>query len=47
MLNMSPSPEEEVGSAGEQPTSNRTGSYTIKGQLLIKAALPFIGKRYG
>jgi hypothetical protein len=37
-------PKEEVGSAGEQPTSNKVDAVTIKEELIVwSAPLSFIG----
>jgi len=40
-------PQEEVGSAGEQPASNKVDAYTIKEAVIVWLLSSFIGKLYG
>jgi hypothetical protein len=39
--------QEEVGSAGEQPASNKVDAYTIKEAVIVWLLSSFIGKLYG
>ena len=47
LCNIHRQPEEEVGSAGEQPASNKVDAYTIKEAVIIWLLSSFIGKLYG
>jgi hypothetical protein len=40
-LFLSYQPEEEAGSAGEQPVSNKVDAITIKGSWLLHRSAPF------